>query len=571
MEGISKRLGQGFLALTAAVALLNAGPSNASTKRYIVSFKSTPAFQMQSQAWKQSKYLKELGLQKGESRFSKGFGLLGTSAQIEQSLEHLDMMIVNIDRPEVADQLKRHPAILDVEQEVFFPAPRPVNKSQSRINSNEIYPMRAAAQGEMDMPWGISAVKADRAWSVTRGQGAKVVVLDTGIDEAHPDLKSRFVMGKNFTNQGGASAYTDDIGHGTHVAGTIAADGNVSGLVGVAPRADILAGKVCAANGCSSAAIVAGINWGVDQKADVISMSLGGPLGLPSQKRAVERAENENVIVVAASGNGGNRMISYPAAHPTAIAVGAVAQAGQSYKRADFSQYGPGLDVVAPGVDVVSSVPRGAGRVTTVMVDLGDGKSTRIKSAGLQGAHQNSHPVVGELVPAGLGKSGDFTASVRGKVALIQRGEITFREKVENALKNGAIAVMIYNNADGLARGGLGDATISIPVAMIERAAGEQIRLALSQGKRATGSVVTEQSDYDSYDGTSMATPHVAGVVALLRATNKNLSPAQVRDILARTATQLGSVDEYGAGMVDAEKAVFQAKTLGLLPVAQGF
>jgi subtilisin family serine protease len=195
------------------------------------------------------------------------------------------------------------------------------------------------------------------------------------------------------------------------------------------------------------------------------------------------------------------------------------------------------------------------------MVDFGDGKSTQVSSAGAQGGAQNSRPVVGVLAYAGLGKPADFTGvNLRGKVALIQRGEITFREKVEGALKNGAIGVLIFNNAAGVARGSVGESPISIPVAMIEQTVGERLKQALSQGKTATGSVVTEESDYDSYDGTSMATPHVSGVVALIRAANKSLSPAQVRDVLAKSSAKMGTPDETGAGMLDAEAAVNVAR-----------
>ena len=218
-------------------------------------------------------------------------------------------------------------------------------------------------------------------------------------------------------------------------------------------------------------------------------------------------------------------------------------------KRAEFSQYGPGLGVVAPGVNVVSSVPRGAGRASNVMVDYGDG-ATRVPSSSLQGAPENENAVSGNMVFAGLGKPEDIQkVNLSGKVALIQRGEITFRDKVTNAINAGASAVVIFNNADGLARGGLGDPNgMTVPVAMIQAT--------LAQGKAVSVSIKTEATDYDAYDGTSMATPHVSGVAALVKSVNHNLTPVQVRQILESTATDMGDKDQYGAGLVNAEAAV---------------
>ncbi len=537
-------------------AMLVSANGWAEATRYIVTFSDSASYKVASQTWSKSQKLAELGLRpQGSVTF------LNTQANLVRALDRLEMAIVESENPHVIEQLKRHPAVADVEAEIFYPAP----KKQS-FQSQAIRPTDQCA---VSTPWGITTVKADKAWGMTKGAGARVMVLDTGVDKEHPALKSRFEKSKDFTN----TDNLDRIGHGTHVAGTIAADGTC--LVGVAPEAKILMGKVCSDRGCGSAAIIGGIDWGIEERTDVISMSLGGPLGTPSQQRAVQRAEAAGVVVVAATGNEGVRRISYPAAFPDVIAVGAIGQLNGDLKRAEFSQYGPELDIMAPGVDVVSSVPRGAGRVSNVTLDAGDGKSTRVTSVSFAGAPEIETPVSGQLAYAGLGKPEDFKKyNVRGKFALILRGEIAFKDKVVNAAKAGATGVIIYNNTAGLIRGSIGeDGVIKIPVAMIEKAVGDAVKSNLDKGRTASASIVTESSDYDSYDGTSMATPHVAGVVALVRAANKRLTPRQVREILSSTAKGMGDADEYGSGLVDAEAAVNRAQVLRLIEpdLAAGF
>lgn len=547
-------IGLGLLVL----AFVAQSSAFAATK-YIVTFKNSQSYRAASVDWKKSQTLAKMGL--SLSNASGEFRLLNSEAKVVKALDHVEMMIVESDRPHTLEVLKANPAILDVEQEIFFAAPAPVNGYQGESVR------RTTGTCEQQTPWGIGAVKADKAWATTKGTGSRVVILDTGIDKSHPDIKSRFEKGRDFT---GGDDVTDHLGHGTHVAGTIAADGSC--LYGVAPEAKVLAGKVCEEVGCSSAAIIAGIDWGVAEKADVISMSLGGPTTTPSQERAVLRAEAANVVVVAASGNDGVRRISYPAAYASVIAVGAVSNNAGEYKRADFSQYGPGLDIVAPGVDVYSSVPMGFGRVSNVAVDMGDGKATRVNSASFAGAPENATPISGVLVFAGLGKPEELAkANVRGKFALIQRGEISFEAKATNAMNAGATGVVVFNNAEGLLRGTVGEAgKITIPVAMVEKTLGEQLKAVVAKGVAATASIATDAADYDRYDGTSMATPHVSGVVALVKSANRSLTPEQVRQVLAGTAGTLGSADEYGAGMINAEAAVARAKTERKVKTAVG-
>lgn len=483
--------------------------------------------------------------------------------QVEASLENLNTLIVNAKDESEISKLQADPSVAYVEREVFHEAPRPVAGWLAAPAPTT--PVKEVPGSKT--PWGILAVKAPQAWAVShQGEGARVLVLDTGIDANHPSLKNNYEQGRDFTGASDGSDVTDHVGHGSHCSGTIAGVMGADGFTGVAPKAKILMGRVCSEMGCSNVAISAGINWGITQKVDVISMSLGGSASTPAERDAVAKADRAGVTVVAASGNNGTNRVSYPAALPTVIAVGAV---DSTLKKADFSQYGKELAIVAPGVDVVSTVPVGTGRESSVILAVGQ-KSAKVVSATFQGAREVLNGETNVLVDCGLGKPADFTGKdVNGKFALISRGEIAFGEKVKNAIAAGATGAIIYNNAPGLLQGSLTEdgTTLSAAVFMIEQTVGQQIVAALKANTVVKANVQTIATDYASFQGTSMATPHVAGVVALIKATNKSLTGAQVKEILKKTATALtpNDANQFGAGMVNAEAAVNAAAAV---PVA---
>ena len=504
--------------------------------RYIVIFKSAESLQQA----------------RAKSRSNEFLGARATSPKY---LENVDMAIITAEEDQVQG-LARNNLVASIEKEYFFKAPR--------LNLGDVVDLSQTLNRQMDLPWGITAVKAPEAWAVTRGQDARVLVLDTGIDANHPDLKGRFEKGRSLIS--GNPSFADTEGHGTHVSGTILADGTGYGLLGVAPEARLLMGKVCGASGCSSAAIAEGVNWGIQEKVDVISMSLGGPFLFPSQAQAYKKAEQANIVVVAASGNGGTATVSYPAAVDTVIAVGAIQE---DMKKASFSQWGPQLDVVAPGVNTISSVPVGTGREGSVAIDLGDGAEAVANSVFGNSSPTLNEVSTGELVYVGLGKPEDLVGkSLAGKVALIQRGEITFEEKVKAVSSKGVVGVIIFNNTEGLISGSI-ETPVKFPVMMIEQSVGLQIIENLNHGT-ATASMGVVATDFAAFQGTSMATPHVGGLVALIRSANKNLSAAQVRDIVKSTCTPLtpNPNNELGAGLINAEKAVKAAQALS---IQQGF
>ncbi|HLR03507.1 MAG TPA: S8 family serine peptidase [Virgibacillus sp.] len=269
-----------------------------------------------------------------------------------------------------------------------------------------------------DQEWNYDMINAPEAWDTTPGSSeTSIAVLDTGIDADHQNL-SDYVdteAGKSFV--GGDTS--DGQGHGTHVAGTIASYGDVSGVM---EEATLIPVKVLDDNGSGSMYdIQEGITYAAGEGADVINMSLGGGGYDQGMEEAIETANSEGTIVVAASGNDGMEQVSYPAAYDGAVAVGSV---DSDEQRSDFSNYGPELDVMAPGSDIYSTVP-------------GDG--------------------------------------------------------------------------------------------------------------------------YEKMSGTSMATPHIAGVMGLIRSADPDISVDDARSVLNDTAQDAGSENEYGNGIADAAAAVQEA------------
>ena len=208
-------------------------------------------------------------------------------------------------------------------------------------------------------PWGVNRIDADLAWPTgNTGRGVKVAILDTGIDYDHPDL--RMAGGVNYagTAKDGSTNpadWNDNHGHGTHVAGIIAARNNTVGVIGVAPDVSLWAVKVLSDTGSGyTSDIIQGLNWCTSHGIRVASMSLGGS-STTSLKYACDRAYALGVLLVAAAGNNGGA-VSYPAAYSSVIAVAAT----DSYnRRASFSSYGSQVELAAPGVSIYSTYKNG--------------------------------------------------------------------------------------------------------------------------------------------------------------------------------------------------------------------
>ena len=220
-------------------------------------------------------------------------------------------------------------------------------------------------QGRLDrkqkVSWGFDAVQARAAWPVSReGQAIRVGIIDTGIDMDHPDLLAVLKGGVNEIDS--QKSWDDDGGHGTHVAGIVAAQNNHIGTLGVAPNVKLYGIKALNRRGIGYLSdIIQGIDWAIAHHLDVLNMSLGTSADIPSLHEAINRALAAHVTVVAAAGNSGGSVL-YPAAYDGVIAVGMV---DHRLRVNRHSSGGTGLDVVAPGVRILSTYKRGRYRVYT--------------------------------------------------------------------------------------------------------------------------------------------------------------------------------------------------------------
>jgi len=196
-------------------------------------------------------------------------------------------------------------------------------------------------------------VDAVEAWTVTTGGGTRVAIVDSGVASDNPDIAPKVVARANFS---GTATGEDNYGHGTHVAGIVAATANNTiGVAGVCPGCTILDAKVLNDSGSgSSSAIANGINWAVSNGAKVINMSLGQRVSSRTLETAVNNAWNAGAVIVAAAGNAGTQAKIYPGAYPNVIAVAAT---DNTDAKASFSTYGNWVDVAAPGVNVYSTFP----------------------------------------------------------------------------------------------------------------------------------------------------------------------------------------------------------------------
>lgn len=231
----------------------------------------------------------------------------------------------------------------------------------------------AHADGIRTQQWALSSMNTDQAWRTTKGEGITVAVLDTGVDDRHPDLAGSVLQGKDFIGFGAQRGERAWARHGTAMAGIIAAHGHgpgsEDGVMGIAPEAKILPVRVILegtdkarekARNSRGNALAQGIRWAADQGADVINLSLGDDSESAhpeaAEDAAVQYALAKGSVVVASAGNGGEKgdHISYPAAYPGVIAVTAVDRFGT---HAAFSTRRWYATVSAPGVDIVMADP----------------------------------------------------------------------------------------------------------------------------------------------------------------------------------------------------------------------
>jgi len=207
--------------------------------------------------------------------------------------------------------------------------------------------------------YGLVRIRAPQGWEMNTGSSSvTIAIIDTGIDLTHLDLAGKLVSGIDIYN--GDNNPQDDNGHGTHVAGIAAAlSNNGAGVAGVSWGARLMPVKVLNAGGGGTyAGLAAGIIWAANHGAQIINLSLGGQNPDQTLQGAVDYAASRGVLLVAAAGNYGTTPVLYPARYPNVIAVAAT---NSSNTRAAISNYGPEVDLSAPGISIYSTVPGGYG------------------------------------------------------------------------------------------------------------------------------------------------------------------------------------------------------------------
>jgi len=219
----------------------------------------------------------------------------------------------------------------------------PADSSDSSTYGSSPQAMYSVHDSYVSERWGVDKIEAPQAWQITRGDEAVIVaVLDTGIDRDNRDLADMVVAEVNFTD----SPTSDDLyGHGTHMAGTIAA---------IAPECRLMNVKVADDRGkCEPSVVARGIVWAVDHGAKVINLSLA-MVGSPELEEAVNYAWSQGAILIAAAGNKGTSVPSYPAYYDNCVAV---AGTNENNSLALLSSYGDWVDAAAPGFNIYSELP----------------------------------------------------------------------------------------------------------------------------------------------------------------------------------------------------------------------
>jgi subtilisin family serine protease len=383
----------------------------------------------------------------------------------------------------------------------------------------------------------------------------KICIIDSGVDFSHEDLKDN---GSNVTGEydsGTGWWYTDETDHGTHVFGTIAAVNQSGvGVVGVNPNKQLKLHivKVFGAAGAwaYSSTLASAANKCGAAGANVITMSLGGGAKSITEQRAFDSLQTKGVLSIAAAGNAGNATTSYPAGYASVMSVAAV---DENKTVATFSQYNSDVEISGPGVQVLSSVPTGHGLDSSLTVG-----STNYTVSPMENSPKAS--ATAPLADFGIGDT--VNTAVSGKVCLIQRGTVDFATKVSNCQNSGGVGAIVYNNAAGNFGGTLGTTVTSIPSVTASDTDGAAMKAQVGQ----SATVAVKATNYAYFDGTSMATPHVSAVAALVWSYFPTCTGSQIRTSLNNSALDLGAVGrdtKYGYGLVQAKAAYDRIKSLG--------
>lgn len=403
-------------------------------------------------------------------------------------------------------------------------------------------------------PYGIKQAQGDQ---LTLGAGQKVCVIDSGLDVSNPDFNFTNITGNN--DSGTGNWFEHGGPHGTHVAGTVGAADNGIGVVGMAPGVSMHIIKVFNADGwgySSDLAFAAGKC--TDAGANIITMSLGGGGANSAEENAFDTFTANGGLVLAAAGNDGNNVRSFPAGYKSVMMIGAndgdnniadfsqfpanTVTVGRGKKRRTETDDGYGVEVSAGGVDTLSTFPAGLGVSSSMSAD-GTGYASL--------AMENTGSASGNTFFMGTAEA--TSSGANGNICIIDRGNISFHDKVLNCENSGGIGAILVNNEAGVLAGTLGDPNAtSIPAV----GAALEDRAALVGSSTASMSITA--SDYSFLSGTSMATPTAAGAAALIWSNHPTCTGTEIRSAMKASADDQGAAgrdDFFGYGIVKAKDA----------------
>lgn len=414
------------------------------------------------------------------------------------------------------------------------------------------------------LPYNYLQVEGDKL-TLDKNAGMKVCVVDSGLARetgetggGNNDFDFSVITGDN--DSGTGDWFRDGGAHGTHVAGTIGAADNGVGIIGVAPGVDMHIIKVFNDAGWGySSDLAQAVNKCAQAGANIINMSLGGGNANSTEENAIQNFVDNGGLVLVAAGNDGNTTRSYPAGYEASMMVGGVNKDDGKYAASQYPSCtvttGKGrrqttttketicVEIAAGGQDVLSTVPAGTGAVAAVTADGSAVAAASTANTGTETA-AGYHMGTAEAVDSGA----------NGKVCLIDRGNISFADKVNNCANSGGVAAVVINNVagEGVVHMDITGAEGTVPavgVAFEDR------------GTLLGASSVTVDStagDYAVFSGTSMATPTVAGAAALVWSNHPTCTGEEIRAALKATAQDVGDAGHdvhFGYGIAKSKAA----------------